>query len=115
MANAPPVAEDVPNPRPVAEAETKLPPPSADEAPREAWPDESVESGFLAEARERGEPTSVAASAKEETAERTEAGPLPPLNDLVQRIPAEVRDVLEDLFRAKFVAVKRVPPKALKE
>ena len=35
-------------------------------------------------------------------------------DDLVQRIPAEVRDTLEDLFRAKFTLVRRVPRRALK-
>jgi hypothetical protein len=39
---------------------------------------------------------------------------LPALDELVERIPADVRDTLEDLFRAKFVKVARVPKKALK-
>jgi hypothetical protein len=39
---------------------------------------------------------------------------LPPLDELVKRIPAEVRDTLEELFRARFVTVKRLPKKALK-
>jgi hypothetical protein len=39
---------------------------------------------------------------------------LPPLDELVKRIPPEVRETLEDLFRARFVTVKRVPKKALK-
>ena len=77
------------------------------------WPDEAVESSFRAEARERGEPVVVAAP-KEDAVEATETTPLPALSDLVARVPAEVRDVLEDLFRAKFVAVKRVPKKSLK-
>lgn len=55
------------------------------------------------------------AQPKEEAGDDAAAGALPPLNDLVQRIPAEVREALEDLFRAKFVAVKRVPKQALKE
>ena len=50
---------------------------------------------------------------KEEVADDSEAKPLPPLDELVQRIPAEVRDTLEDLFRARFVSVKRVPKRAL--
>ena len=87
--------------------------PTTETAPS-AWPEESVESAFLAEARERGEPV-VATKPKEEVGDDAAAGALPPLNDLVQRIPAEVREALEELFRAKFVAVKRVPKKALKE
>lgn len=77
------------------------------------WPDDSAESAFLAEARERGEPIAPA-KAKEEIAEETDSKSLPSLNSLVERIPAEVRDVLEDLFRARFVTVKRVPKRALK-
>ena len=77
-----------------------------------SWPDESAEAAFLGEARERGEV--VVPKKAEDVAEETTAKPLPALDALVERIPAEVRDVLEDLFRAKFVAVKRVPKKALK-
>ena len=79
-----------------------------------AWPDESGESAFLAEAHERGEPMAPA-KLPDKIADPADAGALPALNDLVQRIPAEVREALEELFRAKFVAVKRVPLKALKE
>lgn len=39
---------------------------------------------------------------------------LPPMEDLVKRIPAPARDLLEELFRARFVTVKRVPQSALK-
>jgi hypothetical protein len=84
-----------------------------DDGSSASWPDESAESAFLAEARERGEPV-VVAKAKEDVADETDSKALPPLNDLVQRIPAEVREVLEDLFRARFVSVKRIPKKALK-
>lgn len=80
-----------------------------------SWPDDAAESSFLAEAKERGE-TIAPAKAKEEIAEETstDSKALPALNDLVNRIPAEVRDTLEELFRARFVTVKRVPKKALK-
>lgn len=43
-----------------------------------------------------------------------ESGELPPMEDLVKRIPMPTRDLLEELFRAKFVTVKRVPRTALK-
>lgn len=76
--------------------------------------DEAAESAFLAEARERGEVVAPK-PASAEPVEETSAKPLPPLDELVQRIPAEVRDVLDDLFRARFVSVKRVPKKALKQ
>jgi hypothetical protein len=41
-------------------------------------------------------------------------GDLPALDDLVERIPAATRAVMDDLFRAKFVAVRRLPPSAFK-
>jgi hypothetical protein len=75
--------------------------------------DDVAESAFRAEARERGETLRSAAPAAE-LAEDTPAEPLPALSDLVQRIPAEVREALDDLFRAKFTGVKRVPKSALK-
>jgi hypothetical protein len=74
--------------------------------------DEMAESAFRAEARARGEPV---VPVKAQEAEAVESGPLPPLDELVKRIPPEVREVLDELFRAKFVTVKRVPERALKE
>jgi hypothetical protein len=74
--------------------------------------DEMAESAFLAEARERGEVVKPAAEV--DAVEEVDAKPLPALDELVARIPPEVRDTLEDLFRARFVTVKRVPRKALK-
>jgi hypothetical protein len=72
-----------------------------------------AESAFRAEARARGE--SVAPTSRPATAaEPIDTQPLPPLEQLVERIPAEVREALDDLFRAKFVTVRRVPDKALK-
>ena len=40
---------------------------------------------------------------------------MPALDELVQRIPAAARELMDELFRAKFIAVKRVPKAALKE
>lgn len=97
-----------------AEAEgERSEPPQGDDAGGASWPDDVAETAFLAEARERGEVVAPA-KAREEIAEETDAKALPSLNELVQRIPAEVRDTLEELFRARFVTVKRVPKKALK-
>jgi len=67
----------------------------------------------MAEARERGETIPIKAVAAREEAE-SETGPLPALDEMVQRIPAEVREVLEELYRAKFTAVRRVPMKFMK-
>ena len=72
-----------------------------------------MESAFLAEARERGEPVATK-RADAEPPEEFDSKSLPPLDELVKRIPADVRETLEDLFRARFVTVKRVPKKALK-
>ncbi len=36
------------------------------------------------------------------------------MEDLVKRIPAPARELMEELFRARFVTVKRVPKSALK-
>lgn len=87
-------------------------PPSGSETGAPTWPDESAESAFLAEARDRGE--KIAAPKAVEVTEEEDTAPLPPLNDIVARIPAEVRDVLDELFRARFVTVKRIPKSALK-
>lgn len=75
------------------------------------WNDEAAESAFRAEARERGE-----ALAPPPTAEKDvdDGKGLPPLEELVQRLSPDVRDVLDDLFRAKFTSVRRVPAKAFK-
>ena len=43
-----------------------------------------------------------------------ESGDLPPMEDLVKRIPAPTRVLMEELFRTRFVTVKRVPKSALK-
>ena len=96
----------------VSSATSDTPVPSEDEGAAN-WPDETAESSFLAEARARGEVVAPP-KPKEEAADDAEAKPLPSLDELVQRIPAEVRDTLEDLFRARFVTVKRVPKRALK-
>ncbi len=81
------------------------------------WPDESAESAMRAEVAERGETLSsraareAAEAAAEEAAEKQN---LPPLDDLIERISPDVRETLEDLFRAKFVKVVRAPKKSLK-
>lgn len=41
-------------------------------------------------------------------------GSLPPMEELVNRIPASAREALDELFRAKFVAVRRFPASVLK-
>src|SRR4051812_39949818 len=61
------------------------------------WSDELAEAAFLGDAKARGEPVVPIAPASSEAPESTDAKPLPPLDELVKRIPAEVRDTLDDL------------------
>lgn len=90
-------------------------PPSAasDREPTGSF-DEAAEAAFLAEARERGEVVKPRSDTIVDPVEEIDSKPLPALDDLVAKIPAEVRETLEDLFRAKFVTVRRLPKKALK-
>ena len=76
------------------------------------WPDESAESLFLSEQKEQGAP--VPAVSVAQASEETDGKPLPPLEDLVKKIPENVRATMDELFRAKFVSVKRIPKSALK-
>lgn len=41
--------------------------------------------------------------------------PLPPVESLLEQIPPEAREVLDELFRARFTAVRRIPAGALKK
>lgn len=69
--------------------------------------------GELAE-REAGasaSPSARRAAAKggDEDEAGDKAAKLPELDELVARIPAEAREVLDELFRARFVSVKKLP------
>ena len=102
-----------------AEASPVEAPPAGEAAPPgepdPTWPDESAEAQFLAEARERGEPVPVPANpaAEPEAAEPEPSGPAPELDELVGRLPPAVRETLDELFRARFVRVTRLPRKTL--
>jgi hypothetical protein len=78
-----------------------------------AWPDEGAESAFIAEARQRGEPVKATA-ATIEVMEEKDTKALPTLSELVKRLSPEVRETLDELFRAKFTAVRKVPKKFFK-
>jgi hypothetical protein len=94
---------------------TEIRPASVEDDGAVSWPDDSAESSYLAEARERGEAPVAPAPSKAEEKDHVDPKSLPSLEELVQRIPSEVRDVLDDLFRAKFTKVRRIPRGALKE
>jgi len=81
------------------------PPPEAVEP---SLPGEEAEEAFRAESRERGEDVASVAAALAAAESEEEKSALPPLEELVQKLPAELRDTLDDLFRAKFVKVIRV-------
>jgi hypothetical protein len=44
----------------------------------------------------------------DETPASGNAGPMPALDELIARIPAQSRALLEELFKAKFVGVRRI-------
>jgi hypothetical protein len=43
----------------------------------------------------------------------TKGAPLPEIDTLVARLPVEVRETLNELFRVQFASVKKIPKKAL--
>lgn len=78
-------------------------------------PSEGEEASFVADQREQGFRAPAAASRAAASEPEPEAkAPLPPLDELVQRVPPGVRQLMDELFRANFVTVKRVPKSALK-
>ncbi len=79
-------------------------------------PSDGEEASFIAEQREQGfsAPATANRAAGAAEAEPDAKTPLPPLDDLVQRVPPGVRQLMDELFRANFVTVKRVPKSALK-
>ena len=79
------------------------------------WPDEAAESAFLAESGGAAVTTAPAARVLLKSESQSEpAKPLPSLDELVQRIPSETRELLDELFRAKFTTVRRVKASDLK-
>lgn len=94
----------------------RAPTPGEDEAERDdSWPEETAGSGNSAEPSEADLPP---AELSRDVPVEPEALPpedeLPAVEDVVQQIPAPTRALLDELFRAKFSAVRRIPPAALK-
>lgn len=85
---------------------------SAPEEDAPHFPDDETEMAMRSELRARGESVELR---RAPTAEPEEVAPLPPLDQLVSQLSPEVREVLDELFRARFTAVRRVPAQALKE
>lgn len=88
------------------------------------WPDEEAEAAVLAaepagsaaESMPRQEPESTRSppSASAAGPAGSPSPALPPIEELAARVPQELRETLDELFRARFVKVRRVPPEALK-
>jgi hypothetical protein len=78
--------------------ETNVPPPPPDDDGY-VWP----------EGAEAASETLAPAAAAEAA-----SAPLPSLDEMVQRIPPDVRETFDDLFRGKFVSAKRVSRGSLK-
>jgi len=85
------------------------------------WPDAATESAFLggriqsAANAQSGVPGARDEEDDSEGGDQTSAGAgakdLPALETLAARVPAETRAILEDLFRARFVKVRKFPRK----
>jgi hypothetical protein len=91
--------------------------PPLDDSEGPEWPDEAVEAAMRVEQRERDQvsPSPTKPNPAPATAEAEEdSAPLPKLDALIGQIPPAVRDTLEELFRARFTSVQRVPKSALK-
>ena len=74
-------------------------------------PSDAEESAFFTE--ETSSP--VAAPVTTVSIEDEPKGELPALAGLVERIPSEALKIMDELFRAKFIAVRRVPARDLKK
>lgn len=79
-----------------------------------AGPSELEESAFLAAQTDQEQPVVAVTPIPVKNSATVPSASLPPLEDLVHRIPAQTRELLETLFRAKFVTVKRLPESAFK-
>ena len=76
-----------------------------------AGPSSEEESAFLAQEREVGIVTPALMHTESAPEEK---GDLPPMEDLVNRIPAPARALMDELFRTRFVTVRRIPTSDLK-
>ncbi len=68
------------------------------------WPDDAEESAFLSESAARGEAPALLTLP---SGIQVTGGKLPPLEELVAKVPTDVAALLDDLFRAKFTGVRK--------
>jgi hypothetical protein len=79
-----------------------------------AGPSEAEETALFAAQKLQAAATDTMTAGLGLVAEVEEAATkLPAMEELVRRIPAGAREVMDELFRAKFVRVQRVPKQAL--
>lgn len=94
-------------------AEMVAPPPESEDGP----PLEALEAGMAGEVKERDAATPAAARraarAKAEDEDARSEATLPEVDDLVAKLPAELREMMDELLRVRFVRVKKVPRKDL--
>jgi len=74
-------------------------------------PSPEEEAAFLAAERANGSLPAARAFSGENAGNAGPAGELPPLEDLVKRIPAATRELADQLFRAKYIGARSVPRK----
>ena len=90
----------------------------APEQPESApWIDEEREAAMKAamEVEDAQRHATAAPNRRKEAVRDTlDGGPLPELEDMIAQVPADLQEKMDDLFRAKFQTVKRVPEAVLK-
>ncbi len=105
--------------RPLTRAETQAAPkPTTGPDEQAPWPDAEYEAAMEAELAARAEAEAGARKpSRRESAQAADTlagAPLPELEVLMATVPATTVELLEDLFRAQFQDVRRVPAAVLK-
>lgn len=77
------------------------------------WPPAEVEAVMSAEVAER-DATGHRKRSRKADVPTLDGGPLPELKDMIRQIPTPLQEQLDELFRAKFIEVRRVPAAVLK-
>lgn len=90
-----------------------------DDAASAPWMDAEREAAMQAaievEEAERSAKQAKPSRRQSEAAETLDGGPLPDLDEMIAKVPADLQEKMDDLFRAKFQSVRRVPAAVLKD
>lgn len=88
-----------------------------EEEDRPDWPPPDIEAAMSAEAADRdgGDGRAPTSRRVREARETLDGPPLPALDEIIGQIPPETKEQLEELFRAKFTEVRRVPAAVFKD